>query len=219
MNDKDFKPMIMWFILVIGIIILTFVRINRMIGAWIEYKFNMDTIFACLYIFWMLIEFEISGKDVDIEGKKTADFATCQIYGVAQAITFFSALWFPSVWKSPNVAHFIGISIFLLGVCYRLWAISTLGQFYSHRVQTIAKHQIVVSGPYKFTRHPAYAGMIIANAGIAMYFFNWMTICIFLFILVPVVILRIVVEEKTLFRIKEYAEFAKNRKRLFPWVW
>jgi len=79
MNDKDFKPMIMWFILVIGIIILTFVRINRMIGAWIEYKFNMDTIFACLYIFWMLIEFEISGKDVEEKTlfriKEYAEFA------------------------------------------------------------------------------------------------------------------------------------------------
>jgi protein-S-isoprenylcysteine O-methyltransferase Ste14 len=77
----------------------------------------------------------------------------------------------------------------------------------------------VVSGPYRFTRHPAYAGMIIANAGIFMYFFNWVTICVFLFILLPAILLRIAVEERTLFGIEGYSEFAKERKRLFPAVW
>jgi protein-S-isoprenylcysteine O-methyltransferase Ste14 len=76
----------------------------------------------------------------------------------------------------------------------------------------------MVSGPYSVTRHPAYAGMIIANTGISVYFLNWVTICVFLFILVPAILLRIVIEEKTLFGIEGYSEFAKNRKRLFPAV-
>ncbi|WP_425386997.1 isoprenylcysteine carboxylmethyltransferase family protein [Desulfobacter curvatus] len=29
---------------------------------------------------------------------------------------------------------------------------------------------MVSSGPYKFIRHPAYAGMIVANLGILAYF-------------------------------------------------
>jgi protein-S-isoprenylcysteine O-methyltransferase Ste14 len=118
-----------------------------------------------------------------------------------------------------EVAYFVGISIFLFGVCYRLWAIRTLGQYYSHRVRTAAQHQIVAFGPYRFTRHSAYAGMIIANAGICIYFFNWVTIRVFLFMLVPAILLRIVIEERTLFGIEGYSEFAKKRKRLFPAVW
>jgi protein-S-isoprenylcysteine O-methyltransferase Ste14 len=144
---------------------------------------------------------------------------TCQLYGVGQALTILTALWFPSVWRVPNAAHFVGISIFLLGVCYRLWAIHTLGQFYSHRVRTVSQHQIVVSGPYSTTRHPAYAGMIIANAGICIYFFNCVTLFVFLFILVPAIILRIVIEEKMLLGIEGYPEFAGKRKRLFPAIW
>jgi len=219
MKSKDFTPLIMWFCLLIGIILLAFIRSSRTTGLWNEYIVNFDIVFIISYILWMLIEVRISGKDVNAEGKTTSDFATCQIYGLGQALTFFTALWFPPVWRLPNLAHFFGISIFLSGVCYRLWAIYTLGQLYSHRVRTMARHQIVVSGPYRFTRHPAYAGMIVANAGISMYFFNWVTISVFLFILVPAILLRIAIEERTLFGIEGYSEFAQKRKRLFPGIW
>jgi protein-S-isoprenylcysteine O-methyltransferase Ste14 len=219
MKSKDYTPLVMWFCLVVGIIVLAFIRSSRAIGVWNETPVNFDNVFISLYILWMLIELQVSKKDVNTEGKKTSDFATCQLYGFGQALTFLTALWFPSVWRMPNAAHFVGISIFLLGVSYRLWAIRTLGRFYSHRVQTVAQHRIVVSGPYRFTRHPAYAGMIIANAGIFMYYFNRVTLCVFLFILVPAILLRIIIEERTLFGIEGYAEFAKNRKRLFPAVW
>jgi protein-S-isoprenylcysteine O-methyltransferase Ste14 len=83
----------------------------------------------------------------------------------------------------------------------------------------VAHHQVVDSGPYRLTRHPAYAGMIIANAGICIYFFNWVTLGIFLLILVPAILLRIAIEERTLFEIKGYPEYAEKRKRLFPAVW
>lgn len=219
MKNKDVTPLIMWFFLLAGILVIAFIRHSRTVGVWNEYSVDLDTVFIGSYILWMLVELRVSKKDVNTDGKKTSDFATCQLYGFGQALTFLTALWFPSIWRVPNIAHFLGVTIFLLGVCYRLWAIRTLGRFYSHRVRTVAQHQIVASGPYRFTRHPAYAGMIIANAGISIYFFNRVTICVFLFILVPAVLLRIVIEERTLFGIEGYAEFAKKRKRLFPAVW
>jgi protein-S-isoprenylcysteine O-methyltransferase Ste14 len=219
LKSKDLTPLIMWFVLFACIILIAFIRINQNFTVWNEYPVNFYTIFISLYILWMIMELRVSKKDVNTEGKKTSDFMTCQLYGVGQALTILTALWFPSFWRVPNIAHFVGISIFLFGICYRLWAIRTLGLFYSHRVRTVSQHQIVVSGPYRFTRHPAYAGMILINAGISIYFFNWVTICMFLLFLVPAILLRIVIEEKTLFGIEGYSEFAKKRKRLFPAVW
>ncbi|MDY6843416.1 MAG: isoprenylcysteine carboxylmethyltransferase family protein, partial [Thermodesulfobacteriota bacterium] len=179
----------------------------------------LDVIAIGSYILWMAIELRVTKKDVNTEGKKTYDFMTCQLYGFGQALTILTALWFSTGWQVPDAVHFVGISIFLLGVCYRLWAIHTLGQLYSHRVRTVSDHQIVSSGPYRVTRHPAYAGMIIANAGISIYFYNSVTICVFLFILVPAIIMRIIIEEKMLFKINGYSDFARNRKRLFPVIW
>jgi protein-S-isoprenylcysteine O-methyltransferase Ste14 len=61
--------------------------------------------------------------------------------------------------------------------------------------------------------------MIIANAGVAIYFLNWVTLCVFLFALVPAIVLRIVIEERVLFAIEGYSGFAKKRKKLFPGIW
>ncbi len=219
MKGKDFTPLIMWFCLLAGIVALSFTRSGRMPGIWNEYPLSPDTIFIGLYVVWMLVESRVSGKDVNTGGKTRSDSASCQVYGTAQALTFLTALWFPPVWRGPNPAHFLGITFFVLGVCYRLWAVRTLGRFYSHRVQTMEGHRIVDSGPYRRTRHPAYAGMILANAGITLYFFNRVTLCVFLFMLVPAILFRIAIEERTLFQIREYSEFAKKRKRLIPKVW
>lgn len=219
MKGRDINPLVMWFCLVTGIVVLAFIRPSRVPNVWFGFAINFDNIFISSYILWMLAELHVSHKDVSTAGKKISDAATCQLYGFGQAMTFFTALWFPSVWKAPNIAHCLGMVVFFSGVCYRLWAIRTLGQYYSHRVQTASQHRIVTSGPYRFTRHPAYAGMIVANIGISIYFLNWVTLCVFLFILVPAILIRIKIEERALSGITEYAEFARKRKRFIPGVW
>lgn len=62
-----------------------------------ESSFNWDTVFISLYILWMVIELRVTKKDISTEDKKTSDFATCQLYGTGQALTFLTALWRPSV--------------------------------------------------------------------------------------------------------------------------
>jgi protein-S-isoprenylcysteine O-methyltransferase Ste14 len=218
-QHRDITPLILSSLLIIGIVILAFLRHRYGIGAWAKYPIDMDIIFVSLYIVWILVESPIAKKDVITEGKQTLDFGTCQIYAVGQACTFLTALWLPSVWHIPLAVHFVGILIFLCGVLYRFWAIRTLGQFYSHRVRKVSEHQIVGSGPYRFIRHPAYAGMIIANVGLTIYFFNWVTLSVFLFVLVPSIVLRILIEEKMLFELEGYSNYAKKRKRLMPAIW
>jgi len=206
-------------LLLLGIFLFALLRHSHGISAWSKYPFDFDIFFVALYIVWILVESPIAKKDVSTEGKQTLDFGTCQAYALGQAGTILTALWFPSTWHSPNALHFVGIFVFIGGILYRLWAIRTLGQFYSHKVRKMEQHQIVDSGPYRFIRHPAYSGMIIANAGLTLYFFNRVTLAVFLLVLVPSIILRIFVEEKMLFDIEGYSIFAKKRKRLFPLIW
>jgi protein-S-isoprenylcysteine O-methyltransferase Ste14 len=40
-----------------------------------------------------------------------------------------------------------------------------LGHYYSHIVREVYDHKIIDSGPYKYIRHPAYAGTHIATIG------------------------------------------------------
>jgi protein-S-isoprenylcysteine O-methyltransferase Ste14 len=216
---KDFTPALLSFFLLLGIVVLAILRQGRLPDIWGGYRLNPDNIFIGLYVLWILAEIPIARRDASTEGKTTLDFATCQIYALGQSLIIFSALGFPSVWRVPNAAHFIGIGLLLSGACYRLWAIRTLGVFYSHKVRKLTRHKIVDSGPYRFTRHPAYTGMIVANTGVVIFFFNPMTMCIFLFAFVPAIILRIFIEEKMLFSIEGYSDYASKRKRLFPGIW
>jgi hypothetical protein len=141
MKSRDFTPLIMWFVLLAGIIVIAFIRLRRVAGVWDEYPVNFDTIFISSYVLWMIVELRVSKKDAKTDGKKISDFATCQLYGFGQAFTFLTALWFPSYWRVPNIAHLLGISIFLFGVCYRLWADISLV-----RMQKTALHSFALCG-------------------------------------------------------------------------
>jgi protein-S-isoprenylcysteine O-methyltransferase Ste14 len=197
--------------------ILTVYRVTHQ-TIWINSIANFDVVFASVYLAWILIESKISKEELN-KGKRTSDYGTCELYAMGQAAVFLSALWFTPAWESPNILHVIGFTIFLVGIVYRLWAITTLGKYYSHIVREVDGHRIVDSGPYRHIRHPAYAGMILANLGIVVFFFNWITLMLFFLILIPAIIIRIVIEEKTLFTIDHYADYAKNRPRLIPGIW
>lgn len=101
----DITPLIMWLVLFVGIIVLAFIRFNRLSRNLNEYPVYLDIILIGLYLLWMIVEFRITKKDVITEGKKTYDFMTCQLYGFGQALTILTALWFTSVWQVSNVAH------------------------------------------------------------------------------------------------------------------
>lgn len=215
MKKKDITIIILPILLLSGILLLGALRIWRGTGIlpW------LDVLYIVFYIIWILAESKISKKDYHAREKTDLDFGTCHVYALGQGLTFLTALWFRPVWKNPSLYLLLPFLLFCTGILFRLWAIKTLGKYYSHKVCKTEDHMIIDSGPYRFVRHPAYTGMILANAGISIYFFNRVTILCFLLILLPALILRIRVEEKMLSGIKGYPSYARNRKRLFPLVW
>jgi protein-S-isoprenylcysteine O-methyltransferase Ste14 len=184
---------------------------------WLHF-INLDIIIILLYILWLLYESKISIHDIK-DQSAISDHGTGFIYGFSQSLTILSALYVTSIWKTPGIYHFIGLIIFIFGVMFRLWAIATLGRYYSHVVRKSKKHRIIDTGPYRFLRHPAYTGMIIAHIGITLFYFNFITLAMILLFLIPSIILRITIEEKMLFTIKGYKDFAMKRKRILPYIW
>lgn len=58
--------------------------------------------------------------------------------------------------------------------------------------------------------------MIIANIGLTLYFFNGVTFAVFLIVLVPSIVLRILIEEKMLFELEDYSNDAEKHKKFMP---
>lgn len=59
----------------------------------------------------------------------------------------------------------VGFSVMLCGTGLRIWSIRTLGPEFDRVIQIRPNHRLVVGGPYRFIRHPAYAGSLLLYTG------------------------------------------------------
>ncbi len=213
---KNHLPAIMSLLLVGSIVLTVFFRSFHQRTLTVDLILRPASILALLYSLWIAMESQVAVAESH-KGGNAADKYSLEFYALGQAATVLSALWLgANRFTMPHVLCFV---LFVAGVSIRLWAVRTLGRYYSHLVRAQANHRIVDTGPYRLVRHPAYAGMITAHLGIVVAFFNFVTAIAFLFGLLPAVLLRIRIEEKVLFSVPGYTDFAKTRKRLVPMVW
>lgn len=79
----------------------------------------------------------------------------------------------------------------------------------------------VAAGPYRFLRHPDYAGYLLAGLGVTLGHASLWGAATLLLILLPAVLWRIRQEEKSL-RVNfgaQFVEYVSRTKRLIPGVW
>lgn len=62
-----------------------------------------------------------------------------------------------------------GVAIFLAGKALKVWAIATLGERWTYTVFVLPGAPLVTGGPYRFVRHPNYAGVIGELVGTALF--------------------------------------------------
>ncbi|MBE1548101.1 protein-S-isoprenylcysteine O-methyltransferase Ste14 [Mycobacterium sp. OAS707] len=169
--------------------------------------------FVAAYLVWLLSEARIT---VRAPTQSAAENRTLVPYAVARIATALTAAY-----SAPAVPDQFGVvlaGVFVAGVTLRAWAIHELGVQYSHRVVRISDGGLVSSGPYRVLRHPAYAGMLLANVGFAVYFSSPASITA-LTLLVAAVLWRIRIEEDVLTELPQYRDFANTRSRIVPGVW
>jgi len=118
-------------------------------------------------------------------------------------------------WSFP-----IGVGILLLSIIFRIWAIRTLGRFFTATVQIVEGHQVIQTGPYAIVRHPSYTGAYLSYLGTGIMLEAWLGL---LFAIVAMGIAyyqRITAEEETLRSHfgEAYIAYSKKTKRLIPFL-
>lgn len=126
-------------------------------------------------------------------------------------------------WSTPFTlnAKLAALLVIILGYVFGSWALIE-NKFFSGvvRIQTDRGHRVVSTGPYRFVRHPGYAGALWTYLAMPVLFDSlWAFIPAVL--LVAVLILRTSLEDRTLqAELPGYAEYTrKTRYRLFPGIW
>jgi protein-S-isoprenylcysteine O-methyltransferase Ste14 len=103
----------------------------------------------------------------------------------------------------------VGLAVGLAGSVLLVWAAVLLGRFLMHEAAVRQDHALVASGPYRFVRHPVYAGYLALLLGTGVAALN-----VWLLLLWPVSLLGILVQaasEEQLLR----ARFGPDYERYF----
>ena len=123
--------------------------------------------------------------------------------------------WSP---EFPLWLNLIGFILISLGYAFAAWALAENRFFYSVvRIGTDQGHVVCDSGPYRFVRHPGYAGNILALFGIVLALGSvWALIPAAVASIIAVI--RTVLEDKTLQEeLPGYRDYARRvRYRLIP---
>jgi protein-S-isoprenylcysteine O-methyltransferase Ste14 len=115
----------------------------------------------------------------------------------------------------------VGLTVLVLGVALRTWAILTLGRLFKFVVVIQDEHHVVDSGPYRFVRHPSYSGGLLALVGVGIALGSWLSILTAVGVPLLAILIRIAVEEARLTRDlgDDYCRYAGHTKRLIPGLW
>jgi len=136
---------------------------------------------------------------------------------VAAAITVPSAALPADPWLTVT----LGSTLVLAGVALRQWAARTLGRYFTRSVLIREGHRVITSGPYRFVRHPGYAGVLVAQVGLALTLGSWLSVGLMVIGFFLAHIPRITAEEAVLETnlVEQYRDYERTRKRLIPGVW
>jgi protein-S-isoprenylcysteine O-methyltransferase Ste14 len=150
---------------------------------------------------------------------------------VLNMAAFGVGLWLlPFLDARPDVASFlhvsgdgvrwVGLVLFAGGEGLSVWAIHTLGRWFSPRIGVQHGHELVSAGPYRALRHPFYTGLLMATVGLPAIFGSWLGIAMAI-VALPLVIYRIGVEEDQLEREfgDGYHKMRTRTWRLIPYVY
>ena len=126
--------------------------------------------------------------------------------------------WSPEL---PIAIQLVALGAWLQGDVFSKWA-SVSNRFYSRvvRIQNDRGHAVVTDGPYRYLRHPGYAGALVAGIATPIVL-NSLWALVAGVMLALLLIVRTGLEDKTLHEeLLGYTEYARQtRYRLVPGVW
>lgn len=114
----------------------------------------------------------------------------------------------------------IALVLVFAGILFSFWARAHLGRNWSGEVMVKIGHTLITSGPYRWVRHPIYAGMTLALIGTALASGTPAGFVGLAFILFAFLVR--VGQEEALMRQTfpgEYPAYSRRTARLFPGVY
>lgn len=183
-------------------------------------------IWLLLCMIWITAEIKLARSNrldnADISDKEER---SQQILWITLVISLILALLFKIMALIPIHIDYlprqiIALFIFMAGLALRYVAVKKLGRLFTTDVSIHTNHQLIMDGPYRWLRHPAYTGLIIAFVGAGLAMGDLIAILMLTFPTLAAFNYRILIEEKLLLgKFGEiYQDYRKQTWKLLPWV-
>jgi protein-S-isoprenylcysteine O-methyltransferase Ste14 len=122
----------------------------------------------------------------------------------------------------PVAVQLVALALCALGYdILFVWATAT-NTFFSRivRIQPERRHAVVTGGPYRYVRHPAYAGAILYELAVSFLLASWPALLVSS-LSALLLVLRTALEDRTLqAELTGYVDYARRvRYRLLPGIW
>jgi len=120
----------------------------------------------------------------------------------------------------PRAVEGLGLALCVAGVSCCIWSRRVLGREWSGGVTAKRDHRLVRKGPYRWVRHPIYAGFAFAIAGTAMVARHAWGVAVLVLVIVGL-LAKMAREERLLAALfpEDHAAYRRRTKRLLPYIW
>jgi methyltransferase len=111
------------------------------------------------------------------------------------------------VWQRPLIPVLSTTMLVLVvgSQALRWWCIATLGRRWNTLVVIVPGMPRVTGGPYRWLAHPNYLAVVIEGVALPMVGFAWVTAVIFTLLNIPLLMIRLRVENEALARLSAVA--------------
>ena len=176
--------------------------------------------FLLLISVWVILEAVASSDRMYIQGQPIQARWLPYFMSAVMLLGFLIALTEHTLNGSTSFTIFAAIGSVAMGVgmLLRYLAIRALGPYFLDEVIVVSGQPIVTRGIYNRLRHPSEAGNLCIAFGSSLLLASLIGLVIGLFLLLPIVLIRIRLEDRLLMRHdpNRFTAYARDVPALFP---
>ena len=186
----------------------------------------MSLLFTLTYIVWFLSEILLNrllhSKSTD---KQNADKNSLSLIWVTIVVTISVAVFIAAKFHVSISLHasiqYTGLVLIYVGIILRLFAVASLGRFFTVDVTIRQGHKLKKDGIYKYVRHPSYFASLLSFIGFGLCLNNWISLLLITIAIVAAFTFRIKIEERILTEQfgEEYIDYKKSTRGLIPFIY
>jgi protein-S-isoprenylcysteine O-methyltransferase Ste14 len=201
-------------------------RPSRLLTTVAVFQPGLDALVYDLVVLLWILAFFVETLIIRSGGVRSTEVRSDRGSGLLILLSVFGSISIANVFAAsgfvllPVGAFYVGLAMMLLGMAFRFWAVASLRSFFSYTVQIKEGHRVIESGPYRFVRHPAYAGSLLTMVGVGFALQSLAAVLLIAVVFLAAFGYRIRVEERALVGSlgEEYLSYAKRVKRMIPFV-